>query len=222
MDSEMSTCCCFLLRQLLLVQKTAHARGAVREPRGMVIGSLLRNGVGHRFFNFLCTPCSFKMLFFWRHLSPTWIPNDVFWELFFRKLVTTKKCVSTGPARTDCIWAHPMERPGRPKNQRKNISYFRTSFLNEETRKHVKQESQKVSKWVTLFRGWRLFGDACSTFGAPSRFLIPKMTPQHRQSASRDQKLFQKWPEGAENDPNNAKNDSESVSEKNISWRTLT
>ena len=31
-DSEMSSCCCFLLRQLFLVQKTAHVRGAVREP----------------------------------------------------------------------------------------------------------------------------------------------------------------------------------------------
>ena len=35
MDSAMSNCCCFLLRLLILVQKTAHARGAVREPRGL-------------------------------------------------------------------------------------------------------------------------------------------------------------------------------------------
>ena len=44
MDSEMSTCSCFLLRQLFLVQKTAHARGAVREPRATVIGLSLRRG----------------------------------------------------------------------------------------------------------------------------------------------------------------------------------
>ena len=37
MDSEMSSCCCFLLRLLFLVQKTAHARGAVREPPGLSI-----------------------------------------------------------------------------------------------------------------------------------------------------------------------------------------
>ena len=37
MDSEMSTCCCFLLRQLFLVQKTAHTRGAVRELLDLVI-----------------------------------------------------------------------------------------------------------------------------------------------------------------------------------------
>ena len=53
MDSEMSSCSCFLLlRQLFLVQKTAHARGAVREPRAMVIGSCLRKG-GHPFFEHL-------------------------------------------------------------------------------------------------------------------------------------------------------------------------
>ena len=45
----MSTCSCFLLRQLFLVQKTAHARGAVREPRAMVIVRCLRKG-GHPFF----------------------------------------------------------------------------------------------------------------------------------------------------------------------------
>ena len=37
MDSEMSSCCCFLLRLLFLVKKTAHARGAVREPPGLSI-----------------------------------------------------------------------------------------------------------------------------------------------------------------------------------------
>ena len=49
MDSEMSSCSCFLLRQLFLVQKTAHARGAVREPRAMVIVPCLSQG-GSPFF----------------------------------------------------------------------------------------------------------------------------------------------------------------------------
>ena len=34
----MSSRCCFLLRLLSLVQKSAHARGAVREPRGLATG----------------------------------------------------------------------------------------------------------------------------------------------------------------------------------------
>ena len=60
MDSEMSTCSCFLLRQLLLAQKTAHARGPVREPRAMVIGTCLRN-VGGTFFKQFCGAFFFSL-----------------------------------------------------------------------------------------------------------------------------------------------------------------
>ena len=49
--SEMSSCCCFLLRQLFLVQKSLeHARGAARERRAKVIGTCLSQG-GHLFLN---------------------------------------------------------------------------------------------------------------------------------------------------------------------------
>ena len=69
MDSEMSTCSCFLLKQLFLVQKTAHARGAVREPRAMVIGSCLPMG-GHLFLNNLLRPFFHSKLQFWtKHVS---------------------------------------------------------------------------------------------------------------------------------------------------------
>ena len=40
-ESEVSTLCCFLLRQSFLVQKTARARGAVQEPPGIGIDSRL-------------------------------------------------------------------------------------------------------------------------------------------------------------------------------------
>ena len=39
-----------------------------------------------------------------------------------------------------------------------------------------RNEPQKVSKWVSLFRGWRLFGGSWDTFGAPRRLLPPKCT----------------------------------------------
>ena len=64
MDSEMSTCSCFLLRQLFLVQKTAHARGAVREPRAMVIGprrELFANGEAPFFEQFFGALFSLKI-----------------------------------------------------------------------------------------------------------------------------------------------------------------
>ena len=53
--SEMSSYCCFLLRQLFLVQKTAHARGAARERRARVIVRCLSQG-GHLFLNIVWNP----------------------------------------------------------------------------------------------------------------------------------------------------------------------
>ena len=70
MDSEMSTCSGFLLRPLFLVQKTAHARGAVREPRAMVIVTCLSLG-GHPFFkHFFGTLFSLKIMIFEENGSP--------------------------------------------------------------------------------------------------------------------------------------------------------
>ena len=39
-------------------------------------------------------------------------------SLFCRKHSKTEKCVWTAQACTDCIWAHPVKRSGRPKNRR--------------------------------------------------------------------------------------------------------
>ena len=64
MYSEMSSCSCFLLRLLFIVQNNAHARGAVREPRGMVIVRCLTQG-GHPFFElFFGTLFSLKIAIF--------------------------------------------------------------------------------------------------------------------------------------------------------------
>ena len=55
--SEMSSYCCFLLRQLFLVQKTAHARGAAKERRARVIVPCLSQGEStflKQFFGALC------------------------------------------------------------------------------------------------------------------------------------------------------------------------
>ena len=57
-DSAMSSCCCFLLRLLFLVLKSAYARWAVREPGETVIAPTLRLG-GYPFFqSFLGAVCS--------------------------------------------------------------------------------------------------------------------------------------------------------------------
>ena len=73
-----------------------------------------------------------------------------------------KKCVWTAPARTDCIWAHHLERPRWSTNRRKNTVSFIMLFLAKK-HKFSKTELQKLSKRVTLFPGWRLLGHLWSS-----------------------------------------------------------
>ena len=54
------------------------------------------------------------------------------------------------------------------------------------TPKSVEKGSHKVSKRVTLFRGWRLFGVTWGTCGASNIFVDPKMSPHRPKSASKD------------------------------------
>ena len=197
MDSETSSCCCFLLRLLFLVQKTAHARGAVREPTGWHIvrtSPLFAYWGGTLFLKRFLEPfVSLKITIWERKWLSKWGRNYTWLKLFSKKRVKTKKCVSTSRARTDCMRAHPMERPGPPKNQIKNMPYFKTYFLVNKISRWIKKGCQKVSKWVTLFRGWRLFGGSWATFCALSRFLIPTMSPQRPQIAYKDQKILWEW-----------------------------
>ena len=66
---------------------------------------------------------------FWWKLIPKWSQNEDPRELFFRNNVKLKKCFWTAPAWTNCIWAHPMERSGQPKNWRIKDTYFRNIFF---------------------------------------------------------------------------------------------
>jgi len=63
----------------------------------------------------------------------------------------------------------PWSAQGDPKIEEKKEPFSEPLFLVKKL-KNTKKELQKVSKWVSLFRGWRLFGGSWDTFGAPSRF----------------------------------------------------
>ena len=106
------------------------------------------------------------------------------WSLFFRKNAKTKKCVSTAQTCADCMWAHPMERPGRPQNQRKNMTYFRTYFFNQKMQEYAKKGSQKESKRVSLFPGWRPWG----RLGRPNLIWTQKVCPKCSKNYPRVQK----------------------------------
>ena len=115
------------------------------------------------------------------------------WSLFFRKNAKTKKCVSTAQACADCMWAHPMERPGRPQNQRKDMTYFRTYFFNQKMQEYEKKGSQKGPKRVSICPGWRPWG----RLGRP---LMPQSVFEHKkyaQSAPKMTSRVQKWRQNA-------------------------
>ena len=91
-----------------------------------------------------------------------------------------------------------MERPGRPQNQRKNITYFRTYFFNQKMKKYDKTGSQKVSKRVRGFPGWRPWG----RLGRHNLIFdvknAPKVTPK---GAKGTPKCSKSDPKGAKGSP---------------------
>ena len=152
---------CFLFKQ------RAH-EGAAREPPGIGIGCCLSQG-GHHF----CWTISWSRFFtqnsnFGWKITPKWTQTEVYGELLFRKSVKMKKCVWTAPARTDCIWAHPLERSGWPTKWRKKKTYFRTALFSKKNGNVQKKDSKRSPKGWVNFRG----GASWGTFGAPSWFLV--------------------------------------------------
>ena len=183
---------CFLLEQFLIVAACPGASCRVHrvlfDSKGVTFFSTI---FWKSFFTQNCD-CGRKTV-------PKWNQNEVIWSLIFRKNAKTKKCVSTAQARADCMWAHPMERPGRPQNQRKNITYFRTYFFNQIMQECEKKGSQKGPKRVSIFPGWRPWG----RLGRPNLFLntksMPKVLQKWPPGCKSDHKMLQKWPPRSQN-----------------------
>ena len=204
MDSEMSSCCCFLLR-LLFVQKTAHARGGCQGAPGFVHRYLFALG-RHPFFEanlgtlFFTKKCNFE-----GKLLPKWTQNEVFWKLFLENMRKRKSAFRL--RRRVRIAYEPLlwSAQGDSKIEEKKEPISEPLFLVKNV-KNTKKELQKVSKWVTVFRGWRLFGGSWATFGAPSRFGPQKWAHSAPKVLPGTENYLQ-------NDPKSVKNDPESASE---------
>ena len=96
-----------------------------------------------------------------------------------------KTCVSTAPARTDCMWAHAMERPGRPKNQRKNMTYSRTYFFSQNMQTYVKkvipkglQKSDPETGVAALGAPWAAYSDLWCQKWSKSAPKVSKSAPK--------------------------------------------
>ena len=93
-----------------------------------------------------------------------------------------------------------MERPRRPQNQRKNMTYFRTYFFNQKMQQYDKKRSQKVSKRVSGFPGWRPRGRLGRPLTPQSVFghtkVYPKCSKNDLQGAKVTTKCFKRDPQG--------------------------
>ena len=94
---------------------------------------------------------------------------------------------------------------GDPKIEEKKEPISEPFFFLKKTN-NTKKKLQKVSKWVSLFRGWRLFGGSWDTFSAPSSFGPQKWAHNAPKVLSGIENYLQ-------NDPKSVKNDPESASE---------
>ena len=70
-----------------------------------------------------------------------------------------------------------MERPGRPQNQRKNITYFRTYFFNQKIQKYNKKILKGVQNGEGI-SGVAALGAPWTAFDAPICFWTQKIYPK--------------------------------------------
>ena len=146
MDSEMSNCCWFLLRLLILVQKTAHARGLSGS-----LGAWREGGIGccltlagHLFLKRFLGP-------FFHQQTPTIVSK---WSQNHSKNTLLHNTLDLDFC---CYLQHfvAIEPPNTTQkvlqNRIKKSTAFRTS-------KSHPISSQKVPKRVRAKRGWRLLG----------------------------------------------------------------
>ena len=120
--TQKGTAVVFFAQTVVCCSKSAYARRAVREPLGLVIApcrELFASWAVPFFWSDFWKPFFTQQCNFGGKWPPEWTQHEDLRKLFFRKSVKLEKCVWTAPAWTDCIWAHPVERSGRPQNWRK-------------------------------------------------------------------------------------------------------
>ena len=156
-----------MLRLLFLVQKTAPARGAVREPRAMVIVPCLSQG-GHPFFEPFLRPFFYQQA---PNMVPKWSQNH------------SKNTLLHNTRDLDfCCYLQHFVAIEPPKTTQKVLQNRIKKSTAFRTSKSHPRSSKKVPKRVSLFRGWAPWGASWGTFGAPICFLTRKVHPKGSKS----------------------------------------
>ena len=172
---KLLNCCSLLFNCCLLLKQSLTLGGAVREPWDTTVAG--RFTAGGTFFS-----NRFRALTFSTteqlchqidlHYGPK---RKSFGSYFWEKCKNEKVCL-------DCAGMYgshmsPSRGVLRATQQlKKKTRTFQNRIFDQINTRNTKNELQMVSKWVTLFRGRRLFGGSWDSLGAPSRFLPPKWT----------------------------------------------
>ena len=176
MDSEMSSCCCFLLR-VLFVQKTAHARGGCQGAPGFVHRYLFALG-RHPFFEanlgtlFFTKKCNFEGKWL-----PKWTHNEVFWKLFLEKVRKRKSAFRLRRrvriAYEPLLWS--AQGDSKSKNKKEPISEPLFLVKNVKNTKTKAPRGLQMGEFISgVAPLWRLLGHCW----CPDPFLASKMSPQ--------------------------------------------
>ena len=177
MDSEMSSCCCFLLRLWILVQKAAHARGAVREPPGLGIVRSL-SLAGHLFLKRFLGP--------W--FSPTYHQNCLKTEP-----PSLKKQTFAQHVRPQCLLlfttlcrhgASQGDPKGAPEPHQEN-----NRFSNRKKSPHKVQKGVQMGDFIS---GVGALGRSWGIFGGTVRFLTQQIQPKCSQNGIKGAKVTPK------------------------------
>ena len=172
--SKSSSCSCFLLELLFMIQKTAPARGAVQEPPGIGIATCLR--LARHLFSkhFLERLFSQKYRNLGENASQNGTNSAPFLVLFRRKANMQKVCWDSSE--------NPSGRVlGGPKITKKTAP-LQTHILQPCFFSKKLENLQKTTlTWVPkrkLILGVFALGRSWGTFGATVSFLTPKMEPK--------------------------------------------
>ena len=143
----------------------------------------------------------------YHNLHPNRLPNGSRLHL---EGATIQKKYEKGKVCLDCTGVYGLHMSpyhgmlSATQNRRKKPPHSLNTFFYTICVKKHENMFQKVSKWVTLFRWWRLLGHPWR----PSLFFDPQNEPTARpkclQSAPRDQTIPEKLPQSTQSAPKTA------------------
>ena len=185
----------FLAQIVVSCSKNAHARGAVREPRGLPLATVSNSfALAGNPFSWAISGALFftqNYNFVWKWL-PKWSQYEVF-GTYIPERVRKQKSVFGLRRRVRIAYEHlPWNAQGNPKIEENTGHISEPCFLIKKSNIYEKKRPKGV-RMGDSEKGVAPLGAPLPSFGAPIRFFTPKMNPQCPQSVPKKRKWLPKW-----------------------------